>query len=295
MLIRGRKHKMRERVNSILILKIVVAVLVLILSITVVAGKTSSAEFHAKTMETIDDKKANVMALISLATAGSIAISAIPDDTGSSIAEELADLASYFLIVLCALYLEKYSLTLAGFAAFKIIVPVVCVLYIINIFYKSESCKKLIKKMVLLCVAVVFVVPTSVKISDMIDDTYMMSIENTLESGKEIVEAAKDEKGGIMGVLSDIKDGISSLMTKAKNMLSGIVEAFAVMIVTSCILPLLTLLFFIWIIKMILGIDININLTLPKWSKKVGHLPKDKVKRLKNVKHKSIETKKDIN
>lgn len=268
------------------IIQILVASLVLLLSMTVCAEKASSAEFHSKIIETLDDKKDAVMGLITLSTAGSVVISAIPEDTGTAISNELADLSSLFLIVLCAIYLEKYSLTLAGIATFKIIIPVVCLLYMINLFYQNEFLKKLMKKLFLIGITLVTVVPVSVKVSDLIDDTYMVSIENTLESGKQLVDAAEDEKEGVAGILSNIKEGISSILTKAKNLLNGIVEGFAILIITSCVIPIFTILFFIWLIKMILGIDININFSIPKWAKKAAYLPKNKIRERNSIKNK---------
>ena len=47
------------------------------------------------------------MKLTAASTAASAAVSALPGDTGSAIAEKLADLTSDFLIVLCAIMLEK--------------------------------------------------------------------------------------------------------------------------------------------------------------------------------------------
>ena len=49
--------------------------------------------------------------------------------------EQLADLSSHFLVVLCAIYLEKYLLTLTGFLAFKILIPVACLAYILNVLF----------------------------------------------------------------------------------------------------------------------------------------------------------------
>lgn len=41
-------------------------------------------------------------------------------------------------------------------------------------------------------------------------------------------------------------------------MLSDLMEALAVMIVTSCIIPILVLMFMLWIVKVLLALDINL-------------------------------------
>lgn len=57
-------------------------------------------------------------------TATSALITLIPGDVGTPIAEKVADLSGYLLIVLCAIFLEKYLVTITGYAAFKIFIPV---------------------------------------------------------------------------------------------------------------------------------------------------------------------------
>lgn len=74
-------------------------------------------------VQVLDAKKANVLALTSASIALSAGISAIPDDTGTPIAEQLAQLANNLGIVLAVLYLEKYLLTILSTLAFGALIP----------------------------------------------------------------------------------------------------------------------------------------------------------------------------
>ena len=47
-----------------------------------------------------------------------------------------------------------------------------------------------------------------------------------------------------------------ALKTTAENVLNRFIEALAVMIVTSCVIPILVLFFFVWVTKLILGVDL---------------------------------------
>ena len=58
------------------------------------------------------------MKLTAASTAASVAISALPSDTGDAVSKKLMDLNSKFLIVLCAVMLEKYLLTITGFCLY---------------------------------------------------------------------------------------------------------------------------------------------------------------------------------
>ena len=95
-----------------------------IISFAVIAPFASSVDSYEGTISALDEKKDNVLKLTAASTATSVAITFIPGDAATPIAEKLADLSSYFLIVLCAIYLEKYLLTITGFVAFKILIPV---------------------------------------------------------------------------------------------------------------------------------------------------------------------------
>ena len=61
-------------------------------------------------------------------TAASAAITLLPGDAATPIAEKLADISGYFLLALCAIYLEKYLLTVTAYATFRLLVPAACLL-----------------------------------------------------------------------------------------------------------------------------------------------------------------------
>lgn len=239
--------------NSKKILTIVLPVIVALLSIFVFSKPASTPETYAKTIASLDEKKTTVMELTAASTAVSAAITLIPGDTATPIAEKLADLSTYFLVVLCAIFLEKYMLTLSGFAVFKILIPVICILFAANVFWKNEACKRLMKKLGVLSLSLLLIVPVSVRISDFIQNTYDESINETISSAKDMsdeLENAEDKS-----LWDKIKDGTTGAVKKVEQSLNQFVEALAVLIVTSCIIPILVLVFFVWLMKMLLGMD----------------------------------------
>ena len=201
------------------IIKIVIPLIIALLSVFVFARFTTSTEYHAKTIQSLDEKKTTVMELTAASTAASAAITLIPGDTGTPIAEKLADLSSYFL--------EKYLLTITGYAAFMILIPIACVLYSASEIFKRNIWKQFAYKLVLFGLGIYLIVPVSVKVSDMIETTYQTSI------------------------------GVSDATAKIQNVLNNFIEALAVMIVTSCLIPILVMIFFVWIIKSMLGMDMT--------------------------------------
>lgn len=258
-----------------------VAVAIALLSFFVIAPFASSTETHAGTIETLDQKKGTVMGLVAASTAASAAVSLLPGDAGSPIATKLVDLSSDFLIVITAIYLEKYLLTTLGFAAFKVLIPLGCILLAIALFINRrlpmrQALMRLSAKLALFGVAIFLVVPVSIGVSGMIEATYQDSVDETLELANEttatIEESVKSEAAAeaqsasplewLANIPSTVGDSLAGMTNDAQKALNGFVEALAVMIVTSCIIPILVLVFFLWLVKIILGVDVTASVQL---------------------------------
>lgn len=73
--------------------------------------------------------------------AAATAIAAVPGDATTPVANKLADLTSYFLIILMVIFLEKYLVTLTGYAAFNSLIPVAVllfVLWLVRLFFEVQ-------------------------------------------------------------------------------------------------------------------------------------------------------------
>lgn len=274
------------------ILFALIPIVIALLSFFVIARFTSSTEFNAKTIQSLDDKKTTVMELAAASTAASAAITLIPGDVGTPIANKLADLSSYFLIVLCAIYLEKYLVTITGYAAFKILVPIACVFFSGYLLWRKEILRVVGQKFLLFGLAVYLVIPASVKVADMIETTYASSIESTIETAKQTTDEiesetgesgqvddkssneksqsdsdsdSKENAGGFFsGLFNKVQEGVSTATANVENVLNNFIEALAILLVTSCLIPILVLIFFVWLVKMLLGLNIDIPTSVRK-------------------------------
>jgi len=248
-------------------LVIVVLAVVALVSFYKIADYAASPEVHKQTIEALDEKRETVMKLTGAATGVSVAITMIPGDAATPIAEKLADLSTVFLLVLSAIYLEKYLVTITGYAAFKLLIPLACGVGIAAVLARSHVAKQIAAKLAVFGFAIVMVIPASVGISNLIEDTYHSSIQSTidlaLETTEEIEEdselsAAKEEeeKGIFSNLLSKVTETVSVATDKVENVLNHYLEALAVLLVTSCVIPVLVLFFFWWLVKIILGVEI---------------------------------------
>ena len=236
-------------------------VLAAVISFLPVARMAGSSRINESLVASIDDKTATVMKLTSASAVASAGISAIPGDTATPIAEKLADLTGYFLIVLSVLYTEKALLTLLGAAAFKLLVPVSCALGILGIWFWQGG-KLLARKLALFALAAVVAIPASLLISDQIYASYAARLNETIVSSQELneqtaplAEADKDT-ALIDSILGKISETATSLSNKAAALLNRFVESVAILVVTSCILPILGLAFILWLIRLLFGVDV---------------------------------------
>ena len=284
----------------------VILLLVAILSITVIGKYASAPENHQKTIASLDEKKQTVMELTAASTVTSALITLLPGDTATPIAEKMADVSGYLLVVLCAIYLEKYLVTITGYVAFTYLIPIACGLWIFNLIFANATVRKLAAKLAVFGLAISLVVPASVKISDLIGDTYQAQIEATIEDARNTQnilensgvvddtnevgttgtgttgattgsaqEKNNSESGSASNIFDWAKDAISSakdsvanvvenvtvsteeLVQKVENSLNHFIEAVAVMIITSCVIPMLVLLLFFWMVKIVLDVDLS--------------------------------------
>ena len=257
------------------VLVITLLVLLAAISFVLIADKATSLEANQATITSIDGKAETVLKLTAASTLASAGISAIPGDTATPIAEKLADFTEYFLLILCVLYAEKYLLTIIGAGAFKILIPLACVLLIVSLFWKPKVMKRLALKAVVFGLALFIMIPLSIRVSDMVYNTYESSIDGTITAAEEFTETtselaeAKDDEGLVASIMNKLSETAASLSEKAAKTLNRFVESLAVMIVTSCIIPLLVLIFFIWLLKFLTGRDLNIP--LPKRAAREGN------------------------
>lgn len=252
------------------VILIVVLLIISIISIFVVSKVASSTEFHAKSIQSLEEKKITVMELTAATAVASSAIASIPGDATTPLANQIMELSGYLLIVTGAIFLEKILLILTGYLSFGFLIPIACLLCGIYLFVKKEILKNLAIKLAIFGIAIFLIVPVSVQVTNLIESTYQTSIDQTIEdaknAGSEIEENANietEDSEGINGIISKAEDFISNigenasgLIDKCKKVLSNFVDAIAILIITSCVIPIAVLIFFIWIIKIIFGISI---------------------------------------
>ena len=256
----------RTEMRRTIIIVAVLAVIALV-SFFWISGIASSEDSFQGTYSSLDEKRTNVTELMGVTAASSTAISLLPGDAGTPIAEQLADLSGYFMFILAAIYLEKWMVTMTGMLAFKILIPIACLILIAAYLYAAETAdkwKEVDVKLILFALMVFAIIPVSGIVTEKIDASYQKSVQQTIEDTRNDTKQLNDATGGKKDegiadkIANKIKGGVSGTLDKFENTLNRITEAIAVLIVTSCAIPLAVLLFFIWLIKLLTGVNIPI-------------------------------------
>ena len=246
---------------------VVLLALAIILSCTFVGNKMTDPATYTHTIEVLDRNRTTVLGLSAASAAASAAVSTLPDDMCSSIAEQLSEFTSWFMMILGFIYLEKYLLTILGAVACYGLFPLGLGSLLVDRFFPKASLRSVGVKFVILGLAVLLAIPASVWISDQIHAVYSKSIEITVESANAVsenlfddTEEGTEEKSTVIdkakNLLSDVTGSVAKVIEQFKNVLNRFIEAIAVMIVTTCLIPILVIVFFVWIVKTLFNVPI---------------------------------------
>lgn len=255
-------------------LKPIIITLILIsialMSIFLIARLAGSPEFNAATIEALDQKKETVLKASLSAAAASTALTLIPGDTAMPIANEIAQLSTYFIFILGAILLEKMLITVIGHVVFTYVIPFACVLGILFLYTHQEVFRSMAIKLTIFGIVLYLAIPASIGLSEKIYESYESSVNQvieTVEDNNAFIEEKKEELNAedknwfnklgeyLSDLTSSVGDNINGMIKKGEESLSSFMDFIAVLIVTSCVIPIVVLIIFSWIIKIFFGFD----------------------------------------
>lgn len=261
--------------NRKTILSFVVAALILG-SFFPLADFFSSANFTGNLQRNLDKKNTTAITAFTAATAGSVAISLLPGDIGTAISEKLADIAGFFMLVIGAIMLEKIMLAFSGFIVFKIIIPLSFAVLLFFIWTGKKELFVFSFKCFIFGIILMTAIPVSLTFSNLVEanfaNTVAQSIVETEQNTAKIDstiqeinnESEKRKWYDIPGKIADaVKNFASEIGKKAKaaleqaqKMFKDLANVLVTMVITVCVIPLLTIIAFGLLIKSMFGIDV---------------------------------------
>lgn len=234
------------------IMIVVLLILLAVFSVTKVAPWAMDPENHAHSIEQTEDKIATVMTLSGGAAATAATLSLLPGDMCTPIAEQLAELAKYFLLILSALYLEKFLIVISGFITFAFFIPASLIIQCGRVIFNKKNWSMLAAKVAFLGLVLFLIVPASVRLSDMVYQTQAEKVNAAVEEYNSLdIEGEAED-----GLFDKITSIASDTMDKVTRFLSSLLESLAVMLVTSCIIPILVFVFLVWLVKTVFASNV---------------------------------------
>jgi hypothetical protein len=256
----------------------IVMLAIAFISATVLRSIFSSTDMYRGAYDKLNEKRNNVIALTTAATVTSYAITAVPDDAGTPIANQLMEIAKNFAFVLAAIVLEKHLLTVMGFVFFTVFVPISCVLVAISGFLSPgnanrQLCRQAAAKFFIFGLVLFLATPTSVLLSSMIDESYQASVDTMIAQGNEVHEQTNETANAassstnekektansntpsnpiefVQQQFSNVTSNVGSAVENAGKVVTGaldkasatagnLIELFGVMVATSILIPII--------------------------------------------------------
>lgn len=261
------KEKVMPKVLKLLALAAVIALLLTVVRPIMVRQSTYQSAF-----DYLEEKMGNATMISLGATSASLVISGIPDDTGSAIADELAEFTGYMMIVISAIFLERYLLTTIGFVSSSIILPLSYVIAGFAVLVRPQNRLKLKEyafRLAIFGICIALIIPLGCYCGRMIEEANSASIQAALDDARdanEIIESIPEDQQS-KSIFDKVGDFFSSLWKSAteaydwaKTRLSHFMASVAVMLVTTIVIPILMLFCFLWLIKFLTKHDFVVAL-----------------------------------
>lgn len=245
--------------HAALAIKILSLLLIAALSFFVAAAAVPETNFVKDSLESVEDSSNTVMKFSAATLSTSLAISALPDDFATPLAQSLADMNIYFVGILAILLLEKILIRYGIKAAFAILIPLACFVGVLSVAAKKHILRGLAIRLCVLGLAVAFVIPCSTHITGIVASDLTAYVNDTIEE-------TEDGAGKLNGAMESGAEGqtifeklsglfqtaihdISDLMLHFQNTIRRCMNSIAILILTDCLMPLLTFLILRWILR----------------------------------------------
>ena len=217
------------------------------------------SEFVAESIESVDESKDTVMRFSAATLSASVAITMLPDDVATPLADSLADLNIYLIAILMILHFEKLLILYGSKLAFVVAIPIACGIFASGILLKQDMLKSLAVRLSVLGLAVALVVPCSTHLTNYVAADLNQYVEATIEStedgaGKvnEVMDSNEDERS-VFERLSELFktaiNDVSDLLVHFQNSIRKCMNSIAILLLTNCLMPIMNFFILKWVLK----------------------------------------------
>ncbi len=234
------------------------------LSIFVLAPIFENPETYKHQTDSLSNKEETLYSLTAAAAITSAAIAAVPGDTTSAISDAVTDLTLFFVISLSAVFFEKYLITVIGMIGFRILIPVACVLGCLSSFLHSRTLSMWAWRLVVFTVVIMLAIPLSTSMSDRMVEMNEATIQKTIDDGASAENALEETDsngffskvtGAVKNFLGEIGNSFKNAGSAVKAKLQNAVSSVAVMLIATCVSPILAFVIVLIAAKFLFGLS----------------------------------------
>ena len=263
------------------LVKILAIVFLMVFSFTVLTHVIPESKFIQDTVKHLEDSQNTIMKFSGTTIATSLSLSALPNDFASPLASTVSDLNTYFIFIFAVLFVEKLLVIEGIKIALAAIIPAACILYIASLVFEKEGFRKFGKKLLIVGISVILVIPISTHFTEKVCADYLAYVDETIEeadAGANKINELMTEDAEDATFFDKLTDAFKTAITDVndflayfKNVVKKFVNSVAVMIVTTFVLPMLVMLLFRWLLTELFALHLpepKVSIKLPKELKK---------------------------
>ena len=133
-----------------------------------------------------------------------------------------------------------------------VLIPLACLIVCAAVITGKKNFTRTAAKIALIAMIIFGIVPASVKLSDMVYQTQAAKVNDAIEQYNDL-EIKGDSDDGLFDEFTSIT---TETIDNVTDFLDNLLESLAVMIVTSCVIPLLVFFFLVWLVRVIFSANI---------------------------------------
>lgn len=160
---------------------------------------TQLGDFVTKNLDSMRD---NVLKLTAISTMSSTMLTLLPGDVATPLAENLADISDYLIIVFASLWLQKYLFFSLSGVALKVLIPTgillrVCPQLLAYIKVPSLQIQRLRKmgtRIVSFGTVLLLVVPITLALTKQLEDNYQATIDRTVQQSEQVQKSVQEKQ-----------------------------------------------------------------------------------------------------
>ena len=133
-----------------------------------------------------------------------------------------------------------------------VLIPLACLIVCAAVITGKKNFTRTAAKIALIAMIIFGIVPASVKLSDMVYQTQAAKVNDAIEQYNDL-EIQGDSDNGLFDEFTSIT---TETIDNVTDFLDNLLESLAVMIVTSCVIPLLVFFFLVWLVRVIFSANI---------------------------------------